>query len=209
MFTIDISTNYSNIAFPKVQDEAVNGIRYSVKPFPYVGEKSGCALVMQYLGTLFNKIGYSSSINQIHIDNIYDRALSIDKAHGKEDILFPTMASSLQACLDLDYVKNADFVVFNDVKTFKWYMHEYKNVVVQLKLTSTTKNAYQFDIGSHGEEFLNGKYSKGFIAMEYDENSLVLQNSLGENVGAKGFNRINWTTFNSLFVDGATFKIKV
>ena len=115
--------------------------------------------------------------------------------------------SAMQACLNLGYIINADLVAFNDIPTLKWYMHEYKNVVVQLKLTDTTKNAHGFTIDSSGTELFKNTCSKGFILMQYDENSLILQNSIGENCGARGFNKINWDTFRELFIDGAVFKI--
>lgn len=208
MFITDDNIPYLNIESPKIQDESVNGIKYSIKPMSYAGEKSGCALVSQYLGTMFNKLGYSARMRQDQIDEIYQNALILDKSNGKDEDPFPTMKSALQTCLDSGYIRNADLVFFNDVKTLKWYMHEYKNLIVQLKLTNTTKNAHRFQIDSSGDMLFDGKYSKGFIVMQYDGNGLILQNSLGENVGARGFNRISWETFNDLFIDGATFTIK-
>lgn len=207
MFTIDNNTTYSNIESPKIVDESVNGMKYSVKPIAYIGEYSGCALVAQYLGTLFNKLGYSARIDYDQISILYNNAIRIDAEHGISSRLFPTMKSILEACIQLNYVKNAELVLFNDIKTLKWYMHEYKNILVQLKLTDTTKNAYDFEITSAGNELYDGIYSKGFIVMQYDADNLILQNSLGENVGARGFNKIDWQTFSNLFIDGATFKI--
>lgn len=207
MFTIYNNTTYSNIASPKIIDESVNGMKYSVKPIAYIGERSGCALAAQYLGTLFNKLGYSARMTLDQIDAIYDKALQLDASKDVHSKLFPTMKSVLDACVELEYIKNAELVMFNDAKTLQWYMHEYKNVLVQLRLTSKTQNAYGFEIDDVGDELFKGVYSKGFIAMQYDTEGLILQNSLGENIGARGFNRISWETFNQLFIDGATFKI--
>lgn len=207
MFTINNNITYSNIESPKIVDESVNGIKYSIKPIAYVGERSGCALVAQYLGTLFNKLGYSAKISYDSINLIYDTALKNDRLSGIQISLFPTLKSILDACVQLNYVKSAELTFFNDIKTLKWYMHEYKNVLVQLKFTDKTQNAYDFEINSTGNDLYSGIYSKGFIVMQYDADSLILQNSLGYNVGAKGFNKISWETFNQLFIDGATFKI--
>ena len=64
--------------------------------------------------------------------------------------MFPTLESSMNACMQLGFVKNTELTMFNDVKTLKWQMHEYKNAIVQLSLTDTTKNAYDFEISSTG-----------------------------------------------------------
>lgn len=94
--------------------------------------------------------------------------MQLDFGNGKKPPLFPTMKSVLEACIHLNYVKNSDLVLFNDVKTLKWYMHEYKNIVVQLRFTDKTRNAYGFEIDSAGSELYMGIYSKGFIVMQYD-----------------------------------------
>ena len=208
MFTFNSNTVYSNISSPKVVDERIDGMKYSIHPISYVGEKSGTALVAQYLGTLFNKIGYSASIDEAVVNAIYDESCSLDRQNGIQSGMFPTLESSMNACMQLGFVKNTELTMFNDVKTLKWQMHEYKNAIVQLSLTDTTKNAYDFEISSTGYQLADGKYTKGFIVMQYDSEGLILQNSLGRNVGAAGFNRIAWPVFESLFVDGSTFKVK-
>ena len=208
MFTFNSNTVYSNISSPKVVDERIDGMKYSIHPISYVGEKSGTALVAQYLGTLFNKIGYSASIDEAVVNTIYDESCSLDRQNGIQSGMFPTLESSMNACMQLGFVKNTELAMFNDVKTLKWQMHEYKNAIVQLSLTDTTKNAYDFEISSTGYQLADGKYTKGFIVMQYDSEGLILQNSLGRNVGAAGFNRMAWPVFESLFVDGSTFKVK-
>ena len=208
MFTFNSNAVYSNISSPKVVDERIDGMKYSIHPISYVGEKSGTALVAQYLGTLFNKIGYSASIDEAVVNAIYDESCSLDRQNGIQSGMFPTLESSMNACMRLGFVKNTELTMFNDVKTFKWQMHEYKNAIVQLRLTDTTKNAYDFEISSTGYQLADGKYTKGFIVMQYDSEGLILQNSLGRNVGAAGFNRMAWPVFESLFVDGSTFKVK-
>lgn len=208
MFTFNSNTVYSNISSPKVVDERIDGMKYSIHPISYVGEKSGTALVAQYLGTLFNKIGYSASIDEAVVNAIYDESCSLDRQNGIQSGMFPTLESSMNACMQLGFVKNTELTMFNDVKTLKWQMHEYKNAIVQLSLTDTTKNAYNFEISSTGYQLADGKYTKGFIVMQYDSEGLILQNSLGRNAGAAGFNRIAWPVFESLFVDGSTFKVK-
>ena len=208
MFTFNGNTVYSNISSPKVVDERIDGMKYSIHPMSYVGEKSGTALVAQYLGTLFNKIGYSASIDEAVVNAIYDESCSLDRQNGIQSGMFPTLESSMNACMQLGFVKNTELTMFNDVKTLKWQMHEYKNAIVQLRLTDTTKNAYDFKISSTGYQLADGKYTKGFIVMQYDSEGLILQNSLGRNAGAAGFNRMAWPVFESLFVDGSTFKVK-
>ena len=150
MFTFNSNTVYSNISSPKVVDERIDGMKYSIHPISYVGEKSGTALVAQYLGTLFNKIGYSASIDEAVVNAIYDESCSLDRQNGIQSGMFPTLESSMNACMQLGFVKNTELTMFNDVKTLKWQMHEYKNAIVQLSLTDTTKNAYDFEISSTG-----------------------------------------------------------
>ena len=79
MFTFNGNAVYSNISSPKVIDERIDGMKYSIHPISYVGEKSGTALVAQYLGTLFNKIGYSASIDEAVVNAIYDESCSLDR----------------------------------------------------------------------------------------------------------------------------------
>lgn len=208
MFTFNGNAVYSNISSPKVVDERIDGMKYSIHPISYVGEKSGTALIAQYLGTLFNKIGYSASIDEAVVNAIYDESRALDRQNGIQSGMFPTLESSMNACMRLGFVKNTELTMFNDVKTLKWQMHEYKNAIVQLRLTDTTKNAYDFEISSTGYQLADGKYTKGFIVMQYDSEGLILQNSLGRNAGAAGFNRMAWQVFESLFVDGSTFKVK-
>lgn len=43
--------------------------------------------------------------------------MQLDFGNGKKPPLFPTMKSVLEACIHLNYVKNSDLVLFNDVKT--------------------------------------------------------------------------------------------
>lgn len=102
-------------------------------------------------------------------------------------------------------MKNFNFSYFNDVDTFLWRLKNGGPILVELKATDTTMNAYDFDILSEGD-VVSEEFSKGFLACACDGENLTLQNSLGTDSGVLGFNRIKMDLFKKLFLRGMCFR---
>jgi hypothetical protein len=142
-------------------------------------------------------------IDQNNIENLHKTAISLDSDEERCEV--PSIESIVDATSLLGYIKFFDTTYFADMDTFLWRLATSGPVLVELKATDTTLNAYDFDIMSKGET-MSDEFSKGFIACAYDGNGIILQNSLGTDCGVLGFNRIKTDIFKSLFLRGMCFR---
>mgnify|MGYP003296985244 CR=1 FL=1 len=102
------------------------------------------------------------------------------------------------------FIKNSKVHYCNDILTLKWFMHEYKQCIVELKHTTTTEVPSSSEITSPGVEIDDGK-SIGYLMYGYDNDGVLLQGVNGIEGGAAGFYTMSWDVFQVLFIKGAVF----
>lgn len=178
---------------------ALDFVRYSCPPKAVVGEKSGAAVFAQHLESLKYVSDGPCRCPGSFLDVLFEEA----KKGGRT---LPAFDAYVEACVSLGCVRNCRTAYFNDVDTLGFYLREYRSVPVELLLTDTTMNAREFEISEPGEPVKG--YTKGFVAFRMTDDLVVLQNTLGENCGAIGFNCVPMDVFKKLLVKGAAFTVE-
>lgn len=185
----------------------IDCVDVSTPPKCVVGKKSGPAVVMQMVESFrYRTSGYSKCKDE-NIQKLYDSACMLDREILGRSVDFPTIPSVMQSCLDLGYVRNCKIAYAKDIETLKYLLDQYKSVVVELKLTSTTKNAHDFEISDYGD-VMRSDCTKGFVLYRMADDYVLVQNSLGVECGVLGFNKIKMEAFKRLFVKGTCFVVE-
>lgn len=185
----------------------------SSTPRNMVGNYSGVSLVAQYLETFkYRTLGHYSISNSV-IEAVHAKAVQLDESlldiGSLEDVSEenPTLDSIMNAFLQLGFVKHATVQYVNNAQyDLKYFIWQYGAMIVQLKVTSSTYNANGFDISTVGE-VLSEDFYKGMIAVGFDSNCVICQNSRGIYAGSLGFHKIPWNVFTQLCVNGAVFDV--
>lgn len=188
MFTID-KTVVVDKKRDWIPDEKVNGMRFA----SVTRNGSGADLVAMYLESFRYKLKNCEQLSSdIITSKIYDES--------------NTVGSMMQNAISNNLIKNCSIHYCNDILTLKWFMHEYKQCLVELKHTTTTELPVDFDISTGGLEIDDGK-SIGYLMYGYDSEWVMLQGVNGIDNGFGGFYTMKWGLFNSLFVQGTVFGI--
>lgn len=212
MFLKLLNTSKLTLATSTKSTKRSDFIGLSSSPNSVSGNIAGTSLVAQYLQGYRFWTNSHQKINATALTAVHTKAIQLDEKLLDDELIeevsetYPTMKSTLQAFIDLNYVKNVDGVKFikNDQTSLKYYMYQYSGILIDCKLTSTTYNAHGVDISSAGEE-LNEYFSKGFIAYGFNSTHMYVQNSLGINNGSIGFHRIPWNVATSIINYGICF----
>ncbi len=188
-------------------------VSMSSTPRNMVGNYSGVSLVAQYLETFkYRTLGHHSITDSV-IETVHAKAIQLDEALLDADRLEevseenPTLDSIMNAFLQLGFVKHATVSSVNNAQyALKYFIWQYGAMIAQLKVTSSTYNADGFDISTVGE-VLSEDFYKGMIAVGFDSNCVICQNSRGIYAGSLGFHKIPWNVFTQLCVNGAVFDV--
>lgn len=188
-------------------------VSMSSTPRNMVGNYSGVSLVAQYLETFkYRTLGHHSITDSV-IETVHAKAIQLDEALLDADRLEevseknPTLDSIMNAFLQLGFIKHATVQYINNAQyDLKYFIWQYGAMIVQLKVTSSTYNADGFDISTVGE-VLSEDFYKGMIAIGFDSNCVICQNSRGIYAGSLGFHKIPWNVFTQLCVNGAVFDV--
>ena len=188
-------------------------VSMSSTPRNMVGNYSGVSLVAQYLETFkYRTLGHHSITDSV-IETVHAKAIQLDEALLDADRLEevseenPTLDSIMNAFLQLGFVKHATVQYVNNAQyDLKYFIWQYGAMIAQLKVTSSTYNADGFDISTVGE-VLSEDFYKGMIAVGFDSNCVICQNSRGIYAGSLGFHKIPWSVFTQLCVNGAVFDV--
>lgn len=188
-------------------------VSMSSTPRNMVGNYSGVSLVAQYLETFkYRTLGHHSITDSV-IETVHAKAIQLDEALLDADRLEevseenPTLDSIMNAFLQLGFVKHATVQYVNNAQyDLKYFIWQYGAIIAQLKVTSSTYNADGFDISTVGE-VLSEDFYKGMIAVGFDSNCVICQNSRGIYAGSLGFHKIPWNIFTQLCVNGAVFDV--
>lgn len=174
-----------------------------------ISKTSGASLVMSYLEALHNRTCGFAQCTPESLSKLYDKAVRIDKEEIgiKLESSHPTLQALMKAASSLGYVKRCKTVWFNDMLTLKHYLREYGFAIIELKLTTSTRNAYDFEILDEGD-LITEKLSKGFIICKLDDENAIVQNSLGLASGVLGFNKIKTIALEKLLIKGACFVVE-
>ena len=188
-------------------------IGLSSSPNAFSDNLAGISLVAQYLqGYRFWTNSHSKITDQAILRRVFNKAIELDEKLVDSGLLeeasdtYPSLKSTMQAFIDLNYVKNVDGVKFikNDTASLKYYMYQYSGIILECNLTSTTYNAHDVDISSAGD-LQNEYFTKGFIAYGFDDKYVYAQNSLGIHNGSIGFHRIPWSIIPQIVIHGACY----
>ena len=135
-------------------------IGLSSSPNAFSDNLAGISLVVQYLqGYRFWTNSHSKIADQAILRRVFNKAIELDEKLVDSGLLeeasgiYPSLKSTMQAFIDLKYVKNVDGVKFikNDTASLKYYMYQYSGIILECNLTSTTYNAHDVDISSAGD----------------------------------------------------------
>lgn len=189
MFTID-KTVVVDKKRNWTPDEKVNGMRFA----SITRNGSGADLVAMYLESFRYRLKNCEQLSsEIITSNIYDES--------------NTVGSMMKNAISSNLIKNCSIHYCNDILTLKWFMHEYKQCLVELKHTTTTEHPEKFEISSSGLEIDDGM-SIGYMMYGYDSEYVILQGVHGIENGFGGFHKMRWDLFNSLFIQGTVFGLK-
>ena len=189
MFTID-KTVVVDKKRNWIPDEKVNGMRFA----SITRNGSGADLVAMYLESFRYRLKNCEQLSsEIITSNIYDES--------------NTVGSMMKNAISSNLIKNCSIHYCNDILTLKWFMHEYKQCLVELKHTTTTEHPEKFEISSSGLEIDDGM-SIGYMMYGYDSEYVILQGVHGIENGFGGFHKMKWDLFNSLFIQGTVFGVK-
>ena len=172
-------------------------------------------MVAQYIEGYKFRTDSAKLITATCIQNVKTAALALDEADCDQDKIdyssdtWPSLNNVMQAFINLGYVSDVAAVGYikNQQNDLKYFIRQYGGIIVETKLTTTTYNAYNYDIGSAGT-VSNEDFTKGFIAYGYDASYIYLQNSLGPKCGSLGFHRMPWSVATSIIVKGAVFELR-
>lgn len=174
----------------------------TVPPHTIVGSKSGAYLIAQYCQILkfciqdyieltHEQIEQLFYINNLNINNYIKFTDGVD-------------AAAKYMLGDVIYFKTIPFI--------KHFIHKYGVCLAELLPDLSICNT---SIESQNNSFycpeLTGKMfsenlSKGFILCGYDDNGVLMQNTLGQSFGNKGFIKLEWSKLQQLLIKCACLK---
>jgi len=206
MFAVD-----NDVKFTKLEtlgQIAVSDSRaWAPLPRADVSEKCGASLVAQLLESIIYRTRCFGQVSDEFISKIYTEACCTDDIRLGRSCDLPSLKSLLKAVLDRQAVLNSEVIWTKDLETLSHFNEVWGVSIVELKLTTATMNAHKHLISDVGE-LVSEDYTKGFLLIGTSEESCLLQNSLGTDCGACGFNIVPTPVFEKLFVKGATLALK-
>lgn len=152
---------------------------------PCAQELGMVGAVVQHLQTMRNKLEACEELSEECIGMISSSSL--------ED--------ALSSCISNGFATNATFKTFNDIESFKYFMHEHKTCIVHLH-----------GVGQHPHARLDRHIIAGdddgwYTACMYDASHVVFQDPANKMAGAYSFERMEWPEFESAFVEGGCLDI--